>query len=80
MNKPKYVLIPVADLTEEMINMSKKDFNVIGDVTSHSLRENDAATSILIKFKDSSTSVFNSYVWYTHTEILTKMTEAEWRD
>jgi len=70
-----YTIIPLADLTRSMINLSL--------ITSvNSVRVNNLNTEGLIKFdtsSDLSKETFASYVWYNKIEILNIInTDAEW--
>lgn len=77
-DKVVYVIINEVDLTEEMLNIMKKDFNVTGGVSTHSLRKSKDGTQVVLKVKDLLSTVFNNYRWYSQDEILDKMSEPEW--
>ena len=76
--KGAYVIVPTADLTEEMMNEMRKEFNVIGDKTTNSLRKNADKTKSILIFKTLSSKVFGSYRWYSYSEISEVILEAEW--
>jgi len=76
--KGAYVIVPTADLTEEMMNEMRKDFNVIGDKITNSLRKNADKTKSILIFKTLSSTVFSSYRWYSYSEISEVILEAEW--
>lgn len=69
-----YLIIPTADLTTEMINISKKHFNV----TSGTLRKSSDTTQTILKVKEPVDPLFNGYTWYTHKEIDEIVTGGGW--
>jgi len=74
-----YVIVPNADLTEEMINNVKKDFNVIGNKTTNTCREStDDPVRTLMKVKSPVSAVFNGYEWFNSTEIKLQLTDGTW--
>lgn len=75
-----YVIIPVVSLTEEMLNIMRQDFNVIGDVFNNSLRKNNTGTKVILKFKNTNVNTFNAYRWYSYSEILNIIQESEWNN
>lgn len=77
-NKIIYIIVPSADVTEEMINCSKKSFYVTGDRTANSLRKNIANDKILFKIKEPLGNVFNNYKWYNIKDIRTEIIKEEW--
>lgn len=74
-----YAIIPTVELTEEMLNHVRKDFNVIGSVAENSLRKNKEGNEVVVMFKKSSApSVFLEYRWFSKEEILKEMENQEW--
>lgn len=74
-----FVIVPTISVTEEMINVCKKHFNVIGNASSNSLRKSALDDKTLLRFKDLESGVFDSYQWYTHDEIIIELEEEEWQ-
>jgi len=65
-----YVIVPVAELTQEMIDAAIQD-------SINTLRKSLDETQAVLKF-DGSPSCFSGYTQYTHEEILAVMNEASW--
>jgi len=67
----KYVLIPFAELKDEMINdCLETDFNT--------LRWNNDKTMTVLKYEGAKPASIAKYTDYTHAEILVEMAKPEW--
>jgi len=75
-----YIVIPDADITEQMISEVKKDFYTTGDsgVGGNSLRQNVAQTSTLFKLKAPVSDIFKTYVHHNNASIKTVLNAGGW--
>lgn len=71
MNKKTYFLVSIVELAESMINQSL--------CTEKYLRYSNEKNKVVLKFNTAYPDTMVGYTKYTHTEILTKMGEAEWK-
>ena len=77
-NGVAYVLVPKLDVTTEMINNSKRDFNANLSTLRESNQAQDADKKILFKVKHPFSAIFNGYPWFNHKEILVELEKSEW--
>ena len=67
-----YIIVPLADITNSMINESL-------NTSVDTLRVSNDSVSALMKFKIDNVNgrnLFNTYVWYNHVEI-TRLLESD---
>ena len=74
-----YIEIPDADITEEMVNNTKRDFNADASTLTHT---NVAATiqRTIFKAKTPISPVFNGYMWNNLGDILIVKAHADYAD
>lgn len=70
-----YIIIPIADLTEEIKNYLKVNFNY----SRTSMRQSLDNTLVLIKVKEPVSDIFKDYIWYNQDEILNIMATSAWQ-
>lgn len=70
-----YVIVPTADITNEMENNMKMSYN--GD--KDSIRKNTGDTKRIFKLIAPVNDVFMGYKWYSHKDILAELENAEWQ-
>ena len=69
-----YIIVPDADITNEMENNAKKSFDVVLS-TMRTSTDDETLFKIKIEFVG---SAFNSYAWYNREDILVEMEKTEW--
>ncbi len=70
-----YVIIPTADITNDMTNSIKRDFYSDGT----NLRKSNDGTSTLFKVKKPISAAFDGYRWMNRAECQVKMEESDWK-
>ena len=73
-NDVVYIIVPTADITNEMINNMKKSFYA----EQNTQRTTNDTTQTLFKVKEPISNAFNGYVWYNEDTIAVEMAKAEW--
>jgi hypothetical protein len=73
-----FVIVPTDDVTEEMVNNSKRSFYVTGSASENSFRKSVDGTSTLIKVRAPASAVFDGYSWYNSIDIKNVVTGQEW--
>ena len=71
-----YIIVPIADVTNEMINNVKMSFNT----TLSTMRQTLPAAPIqkkVLKLKEPVSSVFNNYKWYNRAGMLAYLSDPE---
>jgi len=75
-DKILYIIVPTDDLTNEMENNVKRDYNS----TRETFRKNIAGTEYVLKVRAPISSVFNGYEWLNQKDILVEMAKPEWTE
>lgn len=70
-----YIIMPIADITNEMENNVKKSFNS----TVATSRKSLDGTLIVCKLKQPISNAFNGFVWLNKEDIKKEMAKAEWQ-
>ena len=74
MNNKIYVIVPFADVVQQMINdSSETEFSTL----RHSI---EGVDSVVLKWEGSTPASLSSYDQYTHDEILDEMATSTWTD
>ena len=78
-NDIAYIIVPKIDVTNEMVNNMKRDFNIQWtDVDNNSLAKN-TDDKLLFKLKTPVSAIFNGYVWHNSEDIDVILQQAEWQ-
>ena len=74
LNDVIYIIVPTADVTNEMENNMKSSFYS----ASGTHRVSTDGTDTLFKVRNPISAAFNGYVWYNETDIKIELDKAEW--
>ncbi len=77
-NNVVYVIVPVADITEEMFNNVKLDFNTNGNISSNGLKKNTLGDKVLFKLLKPISNVFVPYTWFNRADALVILRDGTW--
>ncbi len=69
-----WIIVPTADITNEMVNNMKLGFSTTDDT----MRKSNDGTLTLMKVKSPVSPVFNGYKWYNEKDIRAELAKPEW--
>ena len=73
MNNRKYTII-----TKDEV--ASVDFSQVLETSANTLRYNNDSTKTFVKFEGATPSFLNGKTQYTHTEMLTELSDSEWTE